>query len=777
MTSKRLAAIVPVLLLCGAAAVFVQSVEADTLTFDPPITLSSGTGQALSPRLIVSGSNLYALWFQSPNVGLGQWDLMFRVSGDGGATWSPSLESPARNLSNNPPNGFGAEWPVAVATNGASIYLAWVDTALDPSGHVFFSRSDDGGQTFTPPVAVSQVNVTTEVELTIANGGLVLAYVALNPNLLRRDLYVRTSGDGGKSWTPVLLLAKQGVCTSESSSPRLAADGSVVGVLWNCGITAFRRSRDGGLTFGATQTLASENVLTPRLATASGTTYAAWTQGGLTVRFRRSLDGGRTWDPNLDQPAAQVSDRPLIGSDIGPRLVADKSGVYVGWESAFGGNLVVRRSTDGGVTWDQSVVALPAGTILGQLFLQAGELYAIGESSSGLLFARSTDGGVTWDLAQNLGIESGNAPGSTMAVSGRDVYVAWQGEGFPVNSILLRHAEAAGSPPQLLLAFPLKGTSPGADEGLNPYNAPIVSVFDHSMTCKTANDPKCPGNGQYRLYGCDHAVRAYTNELGDVTPDVQGCNNHPGYTQANNAAFYINGHYVGSGGQNTFLNYDGHPGIDYRAALGTEVYAVSDGTIQYPMAIVGTSKAYDKFHVLELNPSASSDYKMYYLHLSSHPSTGKTVTVADPTPGCPPTVTLPLPEGSIVKAGCLIALSGDAGVQGSPHLHFEVQRVVPVDQVNPATRKEFNLKCIFPDGTRDKTRACVPVDPYGWDHDELVDPYELLTSVKNVRLWAAAPLVEGCKARAHSVGRRDRSTFRSCNGVYGHRPRKGSHHP
>ena len=39
------------------------------------------------------------------------------------------------------------------------------------------------------------------------------------------------------------------------------------------------------------------------------------------------------------------------------------------------------------------------------------------------------------------------------------------------------------------------------------------------------------------------------------------------------------------------------------------------------------------------------------------------------------------------------------------------------------------LQCIF-----DKNKACVPVDPYGWEGND-IDPYFNLTNVTNVRLW------------------------------------------
>jgi hypothetical protein len=302
------------------------------------------------------------------------------------------------------------------------------------------------------------------------------------------------------------------------------------------------------------------------------------------------------------------------------------------------------------------------------------------------------------------------------------------------------------------LSFPLKDLSPEA--------ATINSVFDHSM----ANE-----EGSLQLYKCDSVVVTYSGELGNKDGSGSLPKSDPNYFQIQcrqgyaqdtlHTPFVVNGHYSGGG----YLYYDGHPGIDYRAAKGTKVYAAASGTIHYPANIVGIRNppedAFKTFHVLELVPDGFPDYKIYYLHLSTHPNGDHVPSAADDTPGCPSLVSLPLVDGSHVNRGCLIALSGDAGPKGTPpHLHFEVQKVVPSLQVTRQARPRF--ECIESDLA---DHACIPVDPYGWDcaapslrgpsctkwlasDGTYPDPYEELTrsfqvpeappvGVKNVRLW------------------------------------------
>jgi len=301
------------------------------------------------------------------------------------------------------------------------------------------------------------------------------------------------------------------------------------------------------------------------------------------------------------------------------------------------------------------------------------------------------------------------------------------------------------------LAFPLKRSSPGVDEGLNPYNAPIISVFDHQMT----------DGSQYHIYGCDGTVQAYTGEKGDKDHGVTDCRSHPGFQQQDTIPFYVNSRYVGNGGDAKRLNYDGHPGFDYGASCtldsdgnckigtGTNVYAAASGTISYPNAVSGLCPTSEdatcaEYHVLQLTPSA--DFRIYYLHLSTYVDGVNTTTVTNPDQpaGCPAnpdgTVTLPWPSGTRVGVGCLIGQSGNAHplpdlncrVQNclGPHLHFEVQKKTTAQQ---AALLGFDF---------------IPVDPYGWDGWETNcsvgqgDPYECLTGVKSVRLWVHKPLVE-----------------------------------
>ncbi len=229
-----------------------------------------------------------------------------------------------------------------------------------------------------------------------------------------------------------------------------------------------------------------------------------------------------------------------------------------------------------------------------------------------------------------------------------------------------------------LTQAPLRGISGKHDLGLGPYTTEVNTVFDHSMA---------DASGQHHIYGFDGIVTAFTDEYGDCSP-APSCGSAEGfYPNSFEPHFGVNGYYVGVGkdGGNATLEYEGHPGFDLYASCqldgespsrcqvgtGTDVYAVTSGTVHYPGTMVGLQGSATQWHVLELipdtilTPDGVPYLLMFYMHLSTYPGAG-TAPGADPTSTTPSQTTLPLQEGTKVTAGCLIAQSGNFAPPKAP---------------------------------------------------------------------------------------------------------------
>lgn len=86
-----------------------------------------------------------------------------------------------------------------------------------------------------------------------------------------------------------------------------------------------------------------------------------------------------------------------------------------------------------------------------------------------------------------------------------------------------------------------------------------------------------------------------------------------------------------------------HSGIDLKASVGTIIYSPYKGRINN----IGYSDFYGNYLIIE----HTHGYSSHYYHLKN----------------------IKIKEGSIVKKGDIVALTGNSGRSTGPHLHFEIQ--------------------------------------------------------------------------------------------------------
>jgi hypothetical protein len=315
---------------CPDPAIIVRSSSDGGVTWGPDrfICACKNVKAQNDPQLAVStNGTVYAAWLNDYNPG-----VVFSKSVDHGATWSTPLGVRGKGLS------FSDKPILAISPNGQDVYIAWnasdsymsvshnggtsfnarVKTNTDslywfaeggvvaPNGNIYFSesaenqsatgqvklaviRSTNGGTSWTttfvdtseqqPPCNVpscspdffgSQAGIGVDTA-----GKLMVAYTLNTVAAAPKDLYVKTSTDGGTTWSARTEIGQN---TGDAGFPVIEAGAAAndFRVAWQDnrnGATAYntwyRRTTDGGATW-STQVRLSDATAGAPYKTAAG---------------------------------------------------------------------------------------------------------------------------------------------------------------------------------------------------------------------------------------------------------------------------------------------------------------------------------------------------------------------------------------------------------------------------------------------------------------------------------------------------------------------------
>lgn len=367
---------------------------------------TAGASASMLPQIACSGSKVYVIWEDLRNGA--RWDIYFTRSLDGGKTWSPDVRLD--------PGTAGAtdSMEPRIACDGDSVYAVWMERAYGANMDICFRRSLDAGATWSADVRLDPDGAglkASEKPQIVASGSNV--YVAWHDkaNGLLEDVYCRASSDRGATWGPANRLDLGSAPGTKSSLyPKIAASGSNVFVAWH------------DLRTSPSQ-----------------------------VWMNRSLDGGQTWL----NPDIKVSTGPSASN--WPTIGCDGQSVTVAWRDYRDGNVHVyfQRSLDAGAGWLPADARVDTdadgpGTSEYPFLAHEGATVIVAWQdlrTAGLKIRRSTDGGTTWPSpelridtnGQAVGYQS---PGVLRLAGGRaflawtdarngdvDVYFAWSSDG------------------------------------------------------------------------------------------------------------------------------------------------------------------------------------------------------------------------------------------------------------------------------------------------------------------------------------------------------------
>ncbi len=97
--------------------------------------------------IVISGDNVYVVWFTDKGTPNSNGEVIFRASNDGGATFGDKI-----NLSNtNDTDSINAE----IAAEGDNVIVSWWERTNATSNQPVLRISPDNGQTFSPLVQLA----------------------------------------------------------------------------------------------------------------------------------------------------------------------------------------------------------------------------------------------------------------------------------------------------------------------------------------------------------------------------------------------------------------------------------------------------------------------------------------------------------------------------------------------------------------------------------------------------------------------------------------------
>ena len=183
-----------------------------------------------SPAIASDGQGHLHVAFEGKELDKSVVDIFYAESSDDGKTWT----SP-KDVSGTPGNSSHPD--IAVERDGG-IDVVWADTTSgETSPDIYFSRSADGGKTWTQAADISNTpGASTEPAVAISpDNSIHVIWSDTSKGDKNRDIYYASSTDGGKTWAKDPLLPATDISNTpgNSSEPTIAiGQGGMVNAAW-----------------------------------------------------------------------------------------------------------------------------------------------------------------------------------------------------------------------------------------------------------------------------------------------------------------------------------------------------------------------------------------------------------------------------------------------------------------------------------------------------------------------------------------------------------------
>ena len=428
------------------------------VTFSAPKNVSNNTDFSFTPQVASdSAGNIYMVWEDDTSNNS---NILFSRSTDGGTTFSTP-----KSLSHTSGDSFNPR--IAVDSNGG-INVVWQDDSVG-STDIFFTRSTDSGANFSGPVNVSNdADASSMPQVAADSAGNIFVVWESDSGVL--GILFSRSADGGNTFSAPAMLSTN---TGGSVSPQIAVDLSGnISVVWEDDISpssdiSFSHSQDHGAHFSAPKSLSHNvgNSTSAQLALdLTGNINVLWendSPGNSDIFFTRSTDGGLNFSA-----LANLSNSP--GFTRTPQIATDPGGnISVIWADNTPPSSITdiyfTRSSNGGASFSAPKnLSANAGTSANpSLAVDSGGNINLTweDNTSGnrdIFFTRSADAGVTFSNTQNLSNDSGLSMATQIvADKNGNLNVVWQDNTpGPSQIFFSRYTNAITNHPPVAVAGP-----------------------------------------------------------------------------------------------------------------------------------------------------------------------------------------------------------------------------------------------------------------------------------------------------------------------------------
>jgi hypothetical protein len=317
-----------------------------------------------------------------------------------------------------------------------TVFASWVES----NEKILSKRSIDGGSTFGNNIDFSQEADCCSMPAAASfQNNVYVVWSNFDDSSSQDDVLFRKSTDGGATFGDTVNLSNT---PNRSFQAAIAVSGNEVYVVWSDGTPdnhdiLLKKSTNGGASFGSIINLSDElggYSEQASVAVNGNIVYIVWRETTGTpfsdeIFYRRSADGGITFSDSVNlSNTAGISAVPVVATS--------GNNVYVAWTDSdslpvSSVDTLLRRSTDGGVTFNDAVNLSAPGRGGGEISIgvSGNNVYIawadFSISDIDIQYRRSTDNGATFEDAVNLSNNEGESYYPKIATLNNNVYIVW----------------------------------------------------------------------------------------------------------------------------------------------------------------------------------------------------------------------------------------------------------------------------------------------------------------------------------------------------------------